>query len=324
MRSGVVLLVIIFLSVSLAHAGTITRVENFGSNPGAIKMFKYVPENMPANAPLVVSLHGCTQDAETYSNAGWMQLADRWKFYVLFPEQSTANNLYRCWNWFQPVDISRDRGEVKSIVAMIDTMKSDHSINERKIYVEGLSAGGWMVAALLASYPDVFAAGATNAGGPAYCASTLSEARRCLTGTDKSPDNWRELVRNKGYGEYSGRWPRISIWHGSKDTTVFPLNQQELVDQWTSLHKIDQKPDKQERVGQIVQAVHREYHDDKGQVLVETYLIPNMGHGTPIASEPKKICGKAGPYILNEGICAVRHIGLFWGLDKWQSEEGTQ
>lgn len=321
MKSVVTFLSIVLLSVSFVHAGTITRVEDFGSNPGAIKMFKYVPENMPADAPLVVSLHGCTQDAETYSDVGWKPLADKWEFYVLFPEQSPINNLYKCWNWFQSGDIARDRGETKSIIAMIDKMKSDYSIDDRRIYVEGLSAGGWMVAALLASYPDVFAAGATNAGGPAFCASTVWGAYLCMAGTDKSPDRWRELVRTKGYDDYRGRWPLISIWHGSKDKTVRPANQQELVDQWTSLHKIDQKPDKEEKVGQISQAVHKEYHDEDGQVLVETFLIPDMEHGTPIASDPEQSCGKAGPYILDEGICAVRHIGLFWGLNRWRTEK---
>ena len=166
------ILSILSLSLSFAYAESITLVQKFGSNPGGIKMYKYIPKKVPANAPLVVSLHGCLQDAETYSNVGWKELADKWKFHIIFAEQNTGNNPYRCWNWFQAEDIKRGRGETKSIIEMIKKMKADYSIDARRVYIEGLSAGGWMVPVILASYPDVFAGGATNAGGPAFCALT--------------------------------------------------------------------------------------------------------------------------------------------------------
>jgi len=68
---------ILSLSVSFAYAGTLSLVQNFGSNPGGIKMYTYIPDSVPANAPLVVSLHGCLQGAETYSNVGWKELAEK-------------------------------------------------------------------------------------------------------------------------------------------------------------------------------------------------------------------------------------------------------
>ena len=324
--------VILSLGLSFAHAQTLTAVPDFGNNPAAIKMYKYVPENMPANAPLVVSLHGCRQDAEIYSRAGWKGLANEWKFYIIFPEQNTSNHAYRCWNWFQADNIKRGRGEIKSIIEMIDKMKADYSIDDRRIYIEGLSAGGYMVPVILASYPDVFAGGATNAGGPAFCAmgekyswdvfgwwylyfSGLN-ARKCMEGTDKSPGEWGDLVRDEGYSEFVGHWPIISIWHGTADNTVDQINQQEIVDQWTDLHGIDQIPDRKEKLDPNASVFHNEYHNNEGTVLVETWLIPGMTHGTPISVDAEQSCGEEGDYILNEGICAVRQIGLFWGLDK--------
>jgi poly(3-hydroxybutyrate) depolymerase len=320
------------LNLSFVYAGTITLVQNFGNNPGNIKMYKYVPENVHANAPLVVSLHGCFQDAETYSNVGWKELSDKWKFYIVFPEQKIVNNPYRCWNWFQSDDIKRGRGEIKSIIEMIDKMKGDYSINESRIYIEGLSAGGWMVPAILASYPDVFAGGATNAGGPAFCAFTEKyfwdffgwwnlyvggrRSKKCMDGIDKLPSEWGDLVRSKGYSGYSGTCPIISIWQGSADRTVNKINQQELVDQWTNVHGIDLMFDREEKLGANSGIIHREYNNSEGKVLVETYLISGMKHGTPIAVDSEHSCGEESEYILNEGICGVRQIGLFWGLNK--------
>ena len=169
MNIKLLLLIVLILNLTYANAES---VKDFGSNPGNVNMYTYVPENMPANAPLVVSLHGCFQDAETYNKVGWKTLADTWKFYLIFPEQKRSNNLYKCWNWFQAENIKRGQGESKSIVQMIEKMIADYSIDNSRIYVEGLSAGAYMTSALLASYPDVFAGGATNAGGPALCAKT--------------------------------------------------------------------------------------------------------------------------------------------------------
>ena len=320
------------LGLSIACADGLTSVPEFGTNPGGVAMYKYVPENVPPNAPLVVSPHGCLQTAHTYANVGWRALADKWKFYVVFPEQNISNNSKRCWNWFQSAHIKRGQGEIRSIIEMIAKMKSDHSIDALRIYVEGLSAGGWMVSVILAAYPDVFAGGAINAGGPAFCAVTekyswdffgwwnlwsgYQKARKCMDGIDKSPSEWGDLVRSKGHGDYSGSWPVVSIWQGSADSVVDAINQQELVDQWTNVHGIDAKPDSRRTLEPDAKLIHKEYHDGEGQALVETYLVTGMKHGAPIKVDSERSCGEERDYLLDTGICGVRHIGQFWGLDK--------
>lgn len=313
----VLMVVSALVCVPLSYGANLTEIEDFGTNPGKLKMYVYVPKDLPDKAPLVVSLHGCTMTAENYSYAGWKELADKWKFYVLFPEQNRGDHL-QCWRWFLSGDTARGQGELKSIVEMIDKMKADYSIDDKRIFVEGQSAGGWMVPILLAAYPDVFAGGATNAGGPAYCAScqeplVCMQARTCMNTFEQSPDAWGNLVRRKGYGEHTGTWPVISIWHGTADGKVEHCNQQELVDQWTNVHQIDQNPDKVEKIGPQNKVEHKEYRDLEGKTLVETYSVAGMDHGTPIAVDEG--CGKAGPWILDEGICAVRYIGRFWGLE---------
>jgi poly(hydroxyalkanoate) depolymerase family esterase len=155
----------------------LTEVAAFGQNPGNLRMLEYVPDRIEASPALVVVLHGCTQTAAGYDyGAGWSTLADRYGFCLLLPQQQAANNPKRCFNWFLPADTERDRGEACSIRQMIDAMVSQHGIDRRRVFVTGLSAGGAMTAVMLATYPEVFAAGAIIAGLPYRAATNVQEA----------------------------------------------------------------------------------------------------------------------------------------------------
>ena len=157
--------------------GALTDFGNFGSNPGGLTARCFVPENLPTGAPLVVVLHGCTQTAADYDRgAGWSTLAAEQGFALLYPEQVRSNNANLCFNWFVPEDIRRDAGETLSIRQMIAAMVKAHGLDGRRIYVTGLSAGGAMAMALLALYPEVFAAGAIIAGVPFGAATSVPEA----------------------------------------------------------------------------------------------------------------------------------------------------
>jgi poly(hydroxyalkanoate) depolymerase family esterase len=214
-------LALVFGSLSIAYSGEFKEVTSFGSNPGNLKMYAFIPDNMPENAPLVVSLHGCSQDAAIYSASGWRNVAEHFKFYVLFPEQKMLNHMTSCFNWFQPGDTRRGHGEAKSIRSMIDKMLSSHSIDAGRIFVEGLSAGGYMAAIMLASYPVLFGGGAINAGGPSYCASNMLDALQCMGGIDQSPDSWGRLVRKQGFSYYYyAQGSDDDLGRGSDETTL--------------------------------------------------------------------------------------------------------
>src|SRR5579871_6091785 len=140
---------------------------DFGSNPGDLRMFSYTPTEIARNGPLVVVLHGCTQSAASYDvGAGWSTLAQRYGFTLLMPQQKTSNNAHGCFNWFQPDDNARGRGEALSIRQMIRTAIEKFGLDEKQVYITGLSAGGAMTSVMLANYPEVFAGGAIIAGLP--------------------------------------------------------------------------------------------------------------------------------------------------------------
>jgi hypothetical protein len=140
-----------------ANAAQPREETGFGSNPGNLRMFSYVPANQEPAAPLIVVLHGCKQKASTFaSDAGWLALADRSRLALLLPEQKGmpsyfydvylfpwfvalwgANNQNACFNWFQPEDTARDRGEALSIRQMIDAMIARHSVDRSRVYVVG-------------------------------------------------------------------------------------------------------------------------------------------------------------------------------------------
>jgi len=194
-------------------------------------MYKYVAGRKPGGMPLVVALHGCGQTAAGYDRgAGWSKLAARLGFALLLPQQTRANHLNRCFGWFRPEDMERDRGEPLSIRQMIRRMVADHGIDPTCIYITGLSAGGAMASILLATYPEMFAGGAIVAGMPYRAAYGPLDALRCmLQGRVRSGRDWARLVRRAS--PHRGRWPRISVWHGNADRTVNPVNGSEIIKQ---------------------------------------------------------------------------------------------
>src|SRR6516225_5446007 len=193
----------------------LVEVSRFGSNPGELRMFVFVPAHLQQSRALVVVLHGCGQTAAGYDHgAGWSTLAKHYGFALLMAEQRRANNANTCFNWFNPEDIARDGGEACSIREMIAHMVSTHGIDARRIFITGLSAGGGMTSVMLATYPEVFAAGAVIAGLPYGVASNLRQALDGMFYSPRRPARaLGDLVRKASH--HRGPWPKISVWHGS-------------------------------------------------------------------------------------------------------------
>ncbi|MGY4475477.1 extracellular catalytic domain type 1 short-chain-length polyhydroxyalkanoate depolymerase [Bradyrhizobium sp. USDA 3364] len=290
----------------------LVETTEFGANPGALKMFSYVPEQLARSPALVVVLHGCGQAAASYDlGAGWSTLARHYGFALLMPEQQSVNNANTCFNWFDPEDTARGQGEAASIRKMVGHIATAHKIDPRRIFVTGLSAGGAMATVMLATYPDVFAAGAVIAGLPFGVAGTLREALGAMMqGSTLSAPELGDLVRNAS--KHTGDWPRISVWHGSADRTVHPGNGDAIVRQWLDLHGLPLAAMSKADVDGHPREV---WWNADGETLVESYSITDMAHGTPLglAGNDERY-GVEGAFLIEAGISSSYHIAEFFGL----------
>lgn len=298
---------------SSAAAGPLTSVAGFGSNPGNLRMFTYVPPGVLPKPALVVVLHGCTQDAAGYdSGAGWSTLADRHGFVLLLPQQTRTNNPQACFNWFTSADTARGAGEALSIRQMVEHATSEHGIDPARVFVTGLSAGGAMATVMLATYPEVFAAGAIVAGLPYGAARNVQEALDAMfQGRSRTEREWGDLVRTAS-APYRGPWPRVSIWHGDADATVKPMNAGETAKQWADVHGLSATPSRRDRLDGQAREIWR---DADGREAIESITVAGLAHGTPLSTGPgANQCGKAGPFLIEAGISSTWHIARFFGL----------
>ena len=194
---------------------------------------------------------------------------------------------------------------------MTETMIARHSLDRSRVYVTGLSAGGAMTVAMLATRPDLFAGGAAI-GGLAYGTATgVSQALDRMRGHgDTSDTALTDAVRSGSRGP-DGRWPTLAIWHGGADATVSVANSDTIARQWRGVQGVDANAVRTERVGT---AVHRIWSDAQGRDVVEDWTVPGMGHGTPIDPSRGERLGAAGPFMLDVGISSTAVIAKSWGL----------
>jgi poly(hydroxyalkanoate) depolymerase family esterase len=296
----------------------LVEISGFGSNPGDLRMFSFVPDELQHEPGLVVVLHGCGQTAAGYDlGAGWSTLAKRYGFALLMPQQQPSNNAQGCFNWFNPEDTVRDSGEACSIRQMIARMVRDHGVDGHRIFVTGISAGGAMTSVMLATYPEVFAAGAIIAGLPYGVATNVREA---LSGMFQSParpaSELGDLVRNAS--NHKGPWPKLSVWHGSADLTVNPANANEIVKQWLDVHQLPSAPMSEAPVDGYPRQV---WWNADGETTVESYTITDMAHGTPLgATENDERYGTQGAFLIEAGISSSYHIASFFGVTEWMRQ----
>jgi poly(hydroxyalkanoate) depolymerase family esterase len=299
----------------------LSDLPDFGANPGNLRARCYVPADLPAGAPLVVVLHGCTQDAAVYDHgSGWSALADRHGSALLYPEQQRANNPMLCFNWFQAEDTARGRGEAASIANMVEAIQARHALDPARTFVTGLSAGGAMTMVMLAAYPELFAAGAPIAGVAFGCADSVSDAFQCMAGRGSSDAaGLAKSVRRAS--RHAGPWPRLQVWQGSADTTVVPGNADSIARQWAALHGLPAEPDSFDEVAGFPR---RAWLDPHGEPVLEHLSITGMAHGVPLAARGgDEAIGAPGAHMLEVGLSSTLQIAAFFGAARIEQSRAT-
>lgn len=191
----------------------------------------YMPPGHASRAlPLVVMLHGCTQDADDFAaGTGMNALAREQGFFVLYPAQSQDANPSRCWNWFQQSHQQRGSGEPALIASLAQAVIAQHGIDARRVYIAGLSAGGAMAAIVAAAYPDIFAAVGVHSGLPPGAAGNVMEALAAMKSAAAGSGLQARSSAVRGALDPSQVSVPTIVFHGDQDKTVHPRNGDQVI-----------------------------------------------------------------------------------------------
>jgi poly(hydroxyalkanoate) depolymerase family esterase len=209
---------------------------------GALAYVVHKPTGLPPNtaAPLVMLLHGCTQDAPSIAAGTRMNdLADRYGFVVVYPQQARRANPQGCWNWFGAGHQARDAGEPALLAQVVRNVLGEAdqwSIDPARMFVAGMSAGGAMASIMAATYPDLFAAVAVHSGLAFGVATSQATALAAMSGSGQEPIRLGELAV-RAMSSRARPVPAIVV-HGGRDRVVAPVNGDRVVQQWMVTNRL--------------------------------------------------------------------------------------
>jgi len=243
--------------------------------PDSLHFRLHVPAHLDGatQAPLLVALHGCTQNAVDFAEGTRFDaIADRYGAIVVYPEQTDRANARRCWNWFLPENQSRDRGEPAAILAVVEEIVERLNVDRSRIFVTGLSAGAAMAAILAEQSPDVFAGVGLMAGIALHASHDVRTAYSAMRG-EPDADALRSLLRANDAAAFERL--RVFIWTGARDRTVAPANAQLLAKQFLQLLHLPADPAEPTVVDDGLLA---QWRDARGTVRVVLRTIEDLGH----------------------------------------------
>jgi poly(hydroxyalkanoate) depolymerase family esterase len=243
--------------------------------PAGSRSYKlYVPHRRPhaGKRPLLVMLHGGTQDADDFAAGTRMNaLAEEHGFIVAYPIQPKSANAALCWNWFTPENQTRDRGEPSIVAGITREIIADYDIDPARVFVAGLSAGGAMAAVMGATYPELYAAIGVHSGLPYKSAGDLPSAFAVMRGDAGAP---RGRSRKSRGAEDGVPRVRTIVFHGDADKIVHPSNGTEL-----GAAKRGERSEPAEASRGPNRGVTRTLTRDKtGAIVAEQWVIHGSGH----------------------------------------------
>ncbi len=279
-------------------------VERSYAGPAGGRAYKlYVPSGYTGEGevPLVVMLHGCTQNPDDFAAGTSMnELAETHTFLVAYPAQAQNANMQKCWNWFKASDQQRGQGEPAIIAGITRQVVEEYGVADGRVYVAGMSAGGAMAAIMGETYPDLYAAVGVHSGLAPGAAHDMPSAFSAMQRGGAS--NAHRDARTVG----SGVSVPVIVFHGDRDTTVHPRNAEQLIAHYRT---VDHAPGGRNasgkplppvavRKGQIpgghtyTRATQR---DAEGRPIMEQWTVHGLGHAWSGGSSAGSYTDAKGP-----------------------------
>jgi poly(hydroxyalkanoate) depolymerase family esterase len=272
-------------------------LEQSFTGPAGGRAYKlYVPSGYTGQeeVPLIVMLHGCTQNPDDFAAGTSMNgLAEEHTFLVAYPAQAQNANMQKCWNWFKTSDQQRGQGEPAIIAGITRQIVDEYHIADGRVYVAGMSAGGAMAAIMGATYPDLYAAVGVHSGLVPGAAQDLASALSAMQrgGASNGP-------QGTSAGSPEASVPVI-VFHGDRDTTVHPSNAEQLLAYYRTVEGMPggrnvagkPVPPVAVRKGQVPDGyayTRATQRDADGRPIMEQCIVHGLGHawsgGSPAGS----------------------------------------
>lgn len=245
-------------------------------------------------APLIVLLHGCGQQAMEFAHAtGLVAAAGRGRFRLLCPEQRERANAWRCWNWFHP-PAQNGQGELQVVLQALDAAALQ--VRSSGVVAMGLSAGGGLAALLAFHYASRFDAVVTVAAPPLLGRGSLQDPRKVMK-------EGLSIAPTIAALHLEGCAPLL-VLHGTDDDVVAPLCAEQLAAQ--AVHVLQRRP------GGLTEeplADGREYRAS-GRLVLRLRLLPGLGHAWSGArgGHPHVLVG--GPPLTDHALGFLREAGV--------------
>jgi len=275
----------------------VVREVETPDGPRRYKLFIPKGYDKAKPAPLLVVLHGCTQDPNDIAKGTrFNEIAGGKGFLVAYPEQPQKYNGLKCWNWFEATHQVRDKGEPALIASITRRVMSDYVVNPKKVYIAGLSAGGAMAVITAYAYPELFAAAGIHSGIAYGSVTSIANALTAMHSGASDPASLG-LAVVKGFGS-ARHFPAI-VFQGKADKSVNWVNASQIVSQLLQSYP-PRKGSAVETGPKWTAGEAAGYHFTKTTYgeetsIIEEWIVDELGHAWSGGSKDGTYTDASGP-----------------------------
>jgi poly(3-hydroxybutyrate) depolymerase len=159
----------------------------------------------------------------------------------------------------------RDQGEPALIAGIARQIMREHSIDPRRVYIAGLSAGGAAAVVVAEAYPDLFAAAGVHSGLACGVARDMPSAFAAMQG------------RHGPYTPARDQPIPTIVFHGDADKTVHPRNGADVV-AGAAAGKTYPRHVEQGTTPDGMSFTRSIQRDTTGRSVIEDWVIHGAGH----------------------------------------------